>query len=153
MKSTACGEDAAKPWHGSSITDVLAGIDADQASRRPIANGHTIWELLLHMTVWTREVASRVRGASPKSPPKDWPEPPLRAGAGGWQSAQDDFAAAQQDLEEAVAAAGAEGMMRWIGDQRDPALGAGLTVGSVVRGIMQHHAYHEGQIALLKKAV
>src|SRR5215210_2941032 len=89
-----------EPWHGSSITDVLAGIDAEQASRRPIANGHTIWELLLHMTVWTREVTSRVRGASPKSPPEDWPQPPLRDGAGGWQLAQDDFAAAQKELEE-----------------------------------------------------
>src|SRR5258705_8612597 len=31
-------------------------------------------------------------------------------------------------------------LMRWIGDQRDPALGTGLPVGTVVRGLLQHHA-------------
>jgi hypothetical protein len=44
-------------------------------------------------------------------------------------------------------------LLRWIGDQRDPSLGAGVTVGTLIRGLLQHHAYHEGQIALLKRAV
>jgi len=30
--------------------------------------------------------------------------------------------------------------------------GAGVTVGTLIRGLIQHHAYHEGQIALLKRA-
>ena len=59
------------PWYGSSITDVLKGVDADTAGLKSIPHGHTIWEIVLHMTAWTREVASRVRGAAPKSPPKD----------------------------------------------------------------------------------
>ena len=42
------------PWHGSSITEVLKGVDAKTASVRSIPRGHTIWELVLHMTVWTR---------------------------------------------------------------------------------------------------
>ena len=100
------------PWHGSSITDVLKGIDADVAARRSIPDAHTIWELVLHMTGWTREVASRVRGAQPKSPPEDWPVPRFGAGAAG----------------------------------------TGYTVGTVIRGLLQHHTYHEGQIAILKGA-
>jgi hypothetical protein len=63
------------PWHGSSITDVLKGVDADTAGLKSVPHGHTIWEIVLHMTGWTREVTSRVRGAAPKSPPKDWPTP------------------------------------------------------------------------------
>lgn len=59
------------PWHGYSITAVLEGVDAETAALRSIPHGHTIWELVLHMTGWTREVASRVRGASPKPPPED----------------------------------------------------------------------------------
>jgi hypothetical protein len=46
------------PWHGSSITEVLKGVDADVAARRSIPRAHTIWEIVLHMTAWTREVAS-----------------------------------------------------------------------------------------------
>jgi uncharacterized damage-inducible protein DinB len=141
-----------EPWHGSSIRDVLKGVDADTAALRSIPNAHNIWELVLHMTGWTREVASRVRGADAKSPPEDWPTPRPGGGEAAWRSAQDELADAHKDLEKAVDSLKPEDLLRWIGDQRDPALGAGLTVGTVVRGLLQHDAYHEGQIALLRRA-
>ena len=140
------------PWHGSSITAALEGIDADVAARRSIPGGHTIWEIVLHMAVWAREVASRVRGADAKSPPEDWPAPRFGGGEAAWQSAKDDLAAAHSELERAVESLEPGDLLRWIGDQRDPALGTGLTVGTVIRGLLQHHTYHEGQIALLKRA-
>lgn len=140
------------PWHGLSITALLKGIDADAAARRPIPDAHTIWELVLHMAVWTREVASRVRGADARNPPEDWPVQPSRGGEDAWKLAKDDLASAQKELEQAVDALQADELVRWIGDQRDPALGTGLTVGTVIRGLLQHHTYHQGQIALLKRA-
>jgi uncharacterized damage-inducible protein DinB len=141
------------PWHGSSITDVLKGVDAKTASVRSIPRGHTIWELVLHMTVWTREVMSRVRGSSPKSPAQDWPSPESGGGEAAWRRAQDDLAAAQKDLEKAVDELAPDDLVRWIPDRRDPAADAGVTVGTLIRGLLQHHTYHEGQIGLLKKAV
>jgi uncharacterized damage-inducible protein DinB len=140
------------PWHGSSITDVLKGVDADTAGLESVPHGHTIWEIVLHMTGWTREVTSRVRGAAPKSPPKDWPTPKIGGGDAAWRSALEDLAAAQKELESAVDSLKADDLIRWIGDQRDPALGAGVTVGTLIRGLLQHHTYHEGQISLLKRA-
>jgi uncharacterized damage-inducible protein DinB len=140
------------PWHGLSITALLNGIDADAAGQRPIPDAHTIWELVLHMAVWAREVASRVRGADAKNPPEDWPVPPPRDREEGWMRAKADLASAQKELEQAVDALRAEELVRWIGDQRDPSLGTGLTVGTVIRGLLQHHTYHQGQIALLKRA-
>ena len=143
---------AGDPWHGSSITDVLKGIDADIANRRIVPGAHTIWELVLHMTGWTREVTSRLKGAPPKSPPEDWPAPPFGGGAAAWKTAVDDLGAAHKEAEQVVGALKAGDLVSWIGDQRDPALGAGVTVGTLIRGLIQHHAYHEGQIALLKRA-
>jgi uncharacterized damage-inducible protein DinB len=140
------------PWHGSSITDVLKGVDADTAGLKSVPHGHTIWEIVLHMTGWTREVTSRVRGSAPKSPPKDWPTPKTSVGNAAWRSALEDLAAAQRELESAVDSLKADDLIRWIGDQRDPALGAGVTVGTLIRGLLQHHTYHEGQISLLKRA-
>lgn len=141
-----------EPWHGSSITDVLKGIEADNAGLKSIPNGHTIWEIVLHMAGWTREVTSRVRGAAPKSPPKDWPTPRTSGGDAAWRTALEDLAAAQRELESAVDSLKADDLIRWIGDQRNPALGAGVTVGTLIRGLIQHHTYHEGQISLLKRA-
>jgi uncharacterized damage-inducible protein DinB len=140
------------PWHGSSVRDVLQGVEVDTAALKSIPNAHSIWEIVLHMTGWTREVASRVRGADAKSPPEDWPAPDTRGGEAAWRSAQDDLAAAQKDLERAVDSLKPEELVRWIGDKRDPALGTGTTVGTVIRGLLQHHTYHEGQIAILKRA-
>jgi uncharacterized damage-inducible protein DinB len=140
------------PWHGSSITATLAGVDAKTAALRSIPSGHTIWELVLHMTVWTREVTSRVRGASPKNPSQDWPKAKPDGGEAAWRSALEDLAAAQKEIEAAVGSLDAKDLVRWIGDQRDPALSAGVTVGTLIRGLLQHDTYHEGQIAILKRA-
>jgi uncharacterized damage-inducible protein DinB len=139
------------PWHGSSITTVLEGIDADTAALRSIPHAHTIWELVLHMTSWTREVASRVGGADAKDP-VDWPEPRFGGGAGAWEAAKRDLAAAHAELEQAVAKLKPDDLLRWVGDQRDPKLGTGLPVGTVIRGLLQHDTYHQGQIAILKIA-
>lgn len=140
------------PWHGSSITDVLKGVDAETAARRIMPKSHTIWELVLHMTGWTREVTSRLNGAAPKSPPEDWPAPRFGGGAAAWKSSLDDLGAAHKEVEQVVDVMKPADLVRWIGDQRDPALGAGVTVGTLIRGLIQHHVYHEGQIALLKRA-
>ena len=45
---------------------------------------------------------------------------------------------------------------RWadtVGDSRDPALGTGMTYEQTVLGLVQHLAYHGGQIAILRKVV
>ncbi|HMG70084.1 MAG TPA: DinB family protein [Gemmatimonadaceae bacterium] len=140
------------PWHGSSIKSVLKGVDARTAALKSIPHGHTIWELVLHMTGWTREVTSRVKGAAPKSPKQDWPKPKTGGGEAAWHSALEDLAAAQKELESTVHALKPNDLIRWIGDKRDSALGAGVTVGTLIRGLLQHHTYHQGQIAILKRA-
>ena len=140
------------PWHGSSIAAVLKGIDAKTAARRSIPSAHTIWELVLHMTGWTREVASRVRGADAKDTAEDWPRQPDKPTDKEWRSAQDDLRAAHEELIRAVDALKPSDLVRMVGDQRNPSLGTGKTVGTHIRGILQHHTYHQGQIAQLKKA-
>jgi len=137
------------PWHGSSITEILKGIDADVATHRSVPRAHTIWEIVLHMTAWTREVASRVCGAPAKSPPEDWPAPRFGGGDQAWKAAKDDLAAAQKEIEAAVGALRPGDLLRWIESHE----GAGYTVGTVIRGLLQHHTYHVGQIAILKRAV
>ena len=34
-------------WHGDSLFEILKGVSAKQAAARPVANAHSIWELVL----------------------------------------------------------------------------------------------------------
>ena len=39
-------------WHGPSLKELLNGVTAQQAHARPLANAHSIWELVQHIAVW-----------------------------------------------------------------------------------------------------
>jgi uncharacterized damage-inducible protein DinB len=140
------------PWHGESTRAILAGVTARDAASRPIPSAHTIWEILLHMTAWTREVTLRLReghGGVPKD--GDWPAVgPTSHEA--WLEALDQHERAHRDLLQALADAPASRLPERYGVERDKALGTGETFTVMLHGIAQHDAYHSGQISLLKKA-
>jgi uncharacterized damage-inducible protein DinB len=139
------------PWHGDPLRRVLQGITADQAAQRPVAQAHGIWELVLHLTSWTREVTRRLRDGVAREPEDgDWPVP--GSGEGEWKAALDALARAHAELVDAVAAFPPAELDHAVGAERDRPLGAGVTYAVMLHGISQHHAYHAGQIALLKKS-
>ena len=76
------------PWHGSPLEAILEGIDAKRAAARPIASGHSIWELVLHMIGWKDETTRRLSGAVARA--GDWPAigEATDANAGGRHFAQ-----------------------------------------------------------------
>ena len=37
-------------WHGPPLCKVLDGVTADRASARPIPGGHSIWEIVAHLS-------------------------------------------------------------------------------------------------------
>jgi uncharacterized damage-inducible protein DinB len=140
-----------KPWHGPSLGTVLKGIDAAAAAARPIGGAHSIWEIVLHLTGWTREVASRLEGKEPKPPAiGDWP------GTGPvdearWGAARDDLFSAHEELVAALARFPASRLKDNVGGARDAPLGTGVSYREMILGALQHDAYHAGQISLLRK--
>ncbi len=141
------------PWHGSSLTRILAGLDAGAAGARPLPAAHCIWAIVLHITAWTREVTRRLGGAPPAQPAEgDWPE----VGASTserWQAALAGLSEAHFELERAVRALPPEQWREIVGSERDAATGTGVTKAQLVIGLVQHDAYHAGQIALIRKGV
>jgi uncharacterized damage-inducible protein DinB len=140
------------PWHGSPLRDILDGIDAAQAARKPLSGAHSIWELVLHLTGWKREVARRVGGAAAGSPAAgDWPEvgavTPER-----WQAALEDLERAHQELVTSARRLDEARLLEPTNDPRDRELGAGVSYYVLLHGVVQHDVYHAGQIAMLKKA-
>ena len=55
-------------WHGDSVLELLAGVNAKTAAARPIKNAHSIWEILLHIAAWDDAVRRRIGGTAVLSP-------------------------------------------------------------------------------------
>ena len=146
-------EHAGDPWHGSSVTDILKGVTAPQAAARIVPHVHTVWQLVLHMTAWKNEVRRRLSGAPPAEPEEgDWPEvgatTPER-----WREALQRMDEAHTALIAAVSELSEANLLEPSNDTRDRAAGTGLSNYVLLHGLVQHDAYHAGQIAMLVKVV
>jgi uncharacterized damage-inducible protein DinB len=145
-------EHSGEPWHGQPLGDILSGITHRQAAARPIAGGHTIWEIVLHLTAWKHEVRKRLAGAPAGAPSEgDWPVPPSPAGADEWRDALAALDEAHHALVAVVARIPDAQLFDRTNDPRVDAESAD-TYFQLVQGTLQHDIYHSGQIALLKKA-
>jgi uncharacterized damage-inducible protein DinB len=142
------------PWHGPAITDLLADVTAGEAASHPVPGAHSIWEIVLHMISWQNEVRRRLGGKPPSMPEEgDWPEPADPSEA-TWRKDQDRLATALREMTDDLSGHKEEDLDTPGGSlERDPALGTGVTFRSMVNGLVQHNAYHGGQIALLRKAL
>jgi uncharacterized damage-inducible protein DinB len=132
-------------WHGPAVAEALAGVDAAAAAARPVAGGHSIWEIVHHLTVWADVPRRRIDGEGLQDLPaeRDWP-PVRETSAGAWS-------AALAALEEAHAALRTRVLELSDAQLDDPVAGSDPTVRGMLFGVVQHNAYHAGQIALLRK--
>lgn len=132
-------------WHGPSLKEILAGVTAEQAARRPLADAHSIWELVLHISAWESAARRRLEGVYVDNPDEgDWPavEDPSET---AWQNTLAQLERQHLELRGAVA--------RLSDEQLDKPLAAGKpSAYFTLHGVIQHTLYHAGQIALLKKA-
>ena len=133
-------------WHGPALANVLDGVSRDRALARPIANAHSIWELVLHITAWCDIARLRLKGQSTQdpTPEQDWPPVPT-TGADDWRLAVERLAESHRLLAADV---------RPLTDAQLDARVDGLEypVGVMLSGVIEHGTYHGGQIAMLKKA-
>jgi len=139
-------------WYGPSVRDALSGVDARIATTRAAPGAHTISEIVLHMTAWTSEVTRRLGEGIARDPEMgDWPAR-VPVDDDEWAAIVRAFDAANAELVNAIASLDDRELDERIGDVRDRALGSGVSRYVTLHGLIQHHAYHAGQISLLKKA-
>lgn len=77
--------------HASWVTpleEALSGLTAEQATRRSDQDSKSIWEIVLHLTVWNENIVERVQSGEPVRPREDWPGPPEVADEAAWESAK-----------------------------------------------------------------
>lgn len=133
-------------WHGSSLTELLNGVDAARAAARPIPGAHNIWEIVLHIAAWDTAVRQRLAGerAEIYQTELDWPQVADTSDA-AWQDTLTTLARAHDELL---------GAMGGLDDARlsEPILAGMPSVYGTLHGVIQHDLYHAGQISLLLKA-
>jgi uncharacterized damage-inducible protein DinB len=143
-------EHSGEPWHGSPLREILKGVTAAQATARPVAGGHSIWELVLHIASWKNEVRKRLSGAAASDPEEgDWPEVG-ETSEERWRQALAALERAHTELVAAIRQVSDAQLAKPTNDPRAPA-GAGVSYYVLLHGIVQHDTYHTGQVALLKK--
>lgn len=133
------------PWHGPSLKANLDGITAAQAAQKPIANGHSIWEIVQHVTAWINEVINTLDGElyTTLPPEQDWPAI-SGSDEAAWQAALGILDSSQ------------EALMAAVGEMQDDKLwelleGQEFNYYWLLMGALQHCVYHAGQIGILKK--
>ena len=131
-------------WHGPHVFDVLEGVDAARASRKPAQGAHSIWEIVLHIRVQEEIVLRLLEGGRVQhpTPEQDWP--PVAADEMAWKSA---LAALRETHDQ---------LNRMIDALDDAQLemvpsGGRRSFYQLAHGAVHHALYHAGQIAILKR--
>src|SRR5437667_8578943 len=131
-------------WHGPSVMESLEGVTAQIASRRAIENVHTIWELVHHIGAWADVPRRRILGESVEVTLEVNFPPVSDTSDAAWTRSLNELAENQRKLIELV--------MNLDPKRLDDPIANGPTIYLLLHGIAQHHAYHAGQITLLKKS-
>ena len=129
-------------WLGPNLRELLSGVSAERAKQRPLSKAHSIWEITLHITTWLRVALERLSASEICDPTteEDWPSV-----SGTWPEACTQLEAAVKALEQAILAFPSDRLHR-PAPASEP-----QTYYVLLHGIVQHCAYHAGQIALLAK--
>jgi len=131
-------------WHGPSLKAILSGMTARQAAAKPLANAHSVWELTAHIAGWEDVFRRRLAGQLMNEPEEgDFPVV-TDASEEAWRRTLARFDETHHSLVDTIAGLTDERM-------RETIPGKDYTVEYMLRGLVRHHVYHAGQIALLKK--
>jgi hypothetical protein len=134
-------------WHGPALKELLQGVTAKHAQAHPIADAHSIWELVLHIGVWEQVAHDAIKGMPfPKtmSDELNWP-PPAGGNADSLQRDIQQLMELNRKLCNAIESFGDERLEETVPGRK-------YDFHTMLNGVVQHSLYHAGQIALLRKA-
>jgi uncharacterized damage-inducible protein DinB len=134
-----------EPYYGPSVRGVLKDVDAVTAARRPEGGVHSIWELVGHLTAELRYARALLQGKAESwvAGRTTWPAPPAPSPIA--------WAEALRELEDANRAF-VDAVNRLDDAVLDQDLGQlPRTHYVMLHGMVQHSAYHAGQIVVIAR--
>jgi uncharacterized damage-inducible protein DinB len=131
-------------WHGPGLRKILSGITAEKAALKTVRDYRSIWELVLHISKWEEVFCLRLEGEILREPAEgDWPEVKEQSEA-AWQEALEFLDATHTRLIQIISTLSDEDLQKQVA-------GKDYSIGYMLHGIVRHHVYHAGQIAILKR--
>lgn len=141
------------PWYGNPVYQIIEQVTFEAAFEKPAGTAHNIAEIVLHMLAWTEEVMDRMNGMSAGLPSSgDWP-PTGNPEEQKWQNYVNDLKLVNVNLLSIIRDFPDEQWNEPINDERNCESGSGVTYEELVNGLIQHHIYHSGQIAILNRVI
>lgn len=131
-------------WHGPSVLEVLEDVDAKTARMRAVPEGHTIWELVLHLRATMEILSGRIAGTvGAVDDDVYWPLPDDLSEE-AWQTLLMELPQRHEALLADIS--------KFDPSRLDAVLFEGGSAAyNNFWGHVQHNTYHAGQVALLKK--
>ena len=141
------------PWYGSNLYDIIEQVSFEAAFEKPPGSVHNIAGIVLHMLSWTEEVLDRMNGQTAQLPSSgDWPDPGT-PDEQKWQNYVNDLKLVNVNLLGVIQNFPEEKWNEPINDERNRELGTAVSYEELVKGLIQHHIYHSGQVALLCRII
>ncbi|MEP7108015.1 MAG: DinB family protein [Ferruginibacter sp.] len=135
-----------EPWVDVTLMGTLKNLTAETAAKKVNPSWNSIWEIVKHITSWRENVLQRVQGNITQSPPDNYFTPVRDQSEKAWQ---DDLKALKNSQQQWIA------FLHGINEDDLGKIYPGNSASYYknIHGIIQHDAYHLGQIVLLAKAV
>ncbi len=132
-------------WHGPALAELLEGVDRELAHWHPPGGLHSILELVAHVAYDIDLCRQRVGAPEPGDTlgDDDWATPDEKLG--------DSWATVRAGLERANRRL--QATLQGLDDARldDAVEGSDPTLRGMLCGLLQHNAYHGGQIAIVRR--
>lgn len=132
-------------WHGPATREALTGVNAATAQRRLNGSSNAIVEHVRHLTFWLKTTYVRIGGGEAIGSEADWPREEVLSDD-AWLEAIAELERAHAELHTAI--------LDLDDDRLDDAVaGSDPTIRGLLLGILQHNAYHTGQIVQIAKVL
>jgi uncharacterized damage-inducible protein DinB len=138
-------------WHGPALDEILLDVTAAEAAARPSAGLHSIGEIVEHIVFWCDDSRRRLpsEGGEVAHPEPgqgaDWPPFDSRD-APGWKKLVQAVGESHRALASSVKLLSPDRLAARVPGRK-------VTYEDMLRGVVEHAAYHGGQIAILRRSL
>jgi len=135
-----------EPWFGKPVMTLLQEVNPAIVYKKPNEDSHSLIELLYHMINWAEFALRRIEGEEDhdiaQSEKMDWRT--IDRNNHTWEKAVAQFKVTNDLIIEALQSKDDDFLVEKV-DYRE------YNFRFLLNGLIQHHIYHAGQIAYLRK--